>query len=40
MQLGIIKGDLQKIFHTVKKDEIAPSLIWFMTITGDLFYSH
>ena len=38
MQLGIIKGDLQKIFHTVK-DEIAP-LIWFMTITGDLFYSH
>ncbi|QBP92112.1 sporulation protein YpjB [Bacillus mycoides] len=36
MQLGIIKGDLQKIFHTVKKDEIAPSLIWFMTITGGL----
>ncbi len=39
MQLGIIKGDLQKIFHTVK-DEIAPSLIWFMTITGGLIYSH
>ncbi|MBJ7968148.1 sporulation protein YpjB, partial [Bacillus cereus] len=36
MQLGIIKGDLQKIFHTVKKDEIASSLIWFMTITGGL----
>ncbi len=36
MQVGIIKGDLQKIFHTVKKDEIAPSLIWFMTITGGL----
>lgn len=39
MQLGLLK-DLQKIFHTVKKDEIAPSLIWFMTITGDLFSSH
>ena len=39
MQLGIIKGDLQKIFHTVKKMKL-PSLIWFMTITGDLFYSH
>ncbi len=39
MQLGIIKGFAKDISHS-KKDEIAPSLIWFMTITGDLFYSH
>ncbi|MFJ8527095.1 sporulation protein YpjB [Bacillus sp. NPDC094106] len=35
-QLGIIKGDLQKIFQTVKKDEVDSSLIWFMTITGGI----
>ncbi|KEK22738.1 sporulation protein YpjB [Bacillus gaemokensis] len=35
-QLGIIKGDLQKIFKTAKKDEVDTSLIWFMTITGGI----
>ncbi|KFM99407.1 sporulation protein YpjB [Bacillus clarus] len=35
-QLGIIKGDLQKVFQAVKKDEVDPSLIWFMTITGGI----
>ncbi|MDM5187817.1 sporulation protein YpjB [Bacillus sp. DX4.1] len=35
-QIGIIKGDLQKIFRTAKKDEVDSSLIWFMTITGGL----
>ncbi|WP_410981963.1 sporulation protein YpjB [Bacillus cereus] len=37
-QLGIIKGDLQKIFQTAKKDEVDSSLIWFMTITGGLIF--
>ena len=40
MQLGIIKGDLQKIFHTVKKMKLHPLSFGFMTITGDLFSSH
>ena len=35
MQLGIIKGICKNISYS-KKDEIAPSLIWFMTITGGL----
>ncbi len=35
-QLSIIKGDLQKIFQTVKKDGVDTSLIWFMTITGGI----
>ena len=38
MQLGIIKGFAKDISHS-KKMKLHP-LIWFMTITGDLFYSH